>query len=488
MRVSIPAVAPQRRPLAPALIALATVIALYPVLRNGFLVITFDDGAFILDNPYLRGFTWENAWACLSRFYFHDYLPVPMFAYFLQFQLWGTSAVGYHLVNLLVHIGNALLVYGVARCALGKPRAAACAALIFAVHPVQLEVVSVVAQLKTLLATGFMLGALIAYQQRRRDFDRWYAAALLLYVVACASKTSVVPFPFLLLFYDYMFRREPMRLADKLPFLAIAIVFVWIGMIPKSGVGVVKTSPGGSHLATVLVMSRVMWEYLDAMVLPLNLSPSYYYSPRALFALLNWLAVMAWGFTLIGLVRWRRRFPMTFFCAGWITVSLLPVANIIPIAVLRADRYLYLPMVAFSMWAASGLERLPRSVPARLQTAAWVTPYVLVVMLGALSWQYAAVWRSDVTAWTRVVQCHPWNSRAHYLLALAYAQRGAWEPARRFATLASTIDPTFDRPHALLADVLRRLGDDEAARVQEQQASALAPSGAAPAVAADGAD
>src|ERR1700687_3870669 len=114
MRLSSPTALSEHRPLRPALIALATVIALHPVLRNGFLVITFDDGAFVLDNPYRRGFTWENAGACLFRFYFHDYLPVPMLAYFLQFQLWGTSAVGYHLVNLLLHIGNPILAYVVA--------------------------------------------------------------------------------------------------------------------------------------------------------------------------------------------------------------------------------------------------------------------------------------------------------------------------------------------------------------------------------------
>ena len=448
----------RHRSLPAAAIVAATVLALSPVIGNGFLVVTFDDDAFVLDNPYIRALTWDNVWACLTRFYHYDYLPLPMLSYLVEFHWWGTDPPGYHLTNLLLHAVNAVLVFAVAKRALGTPVAALFAGLIFGLHPVQLEAVSVVAQRKTLLSTGFVLGALLAYQVYRSGRRRGYPVAVLLYLCACASKSSVIPFPFLLLLYDYTFERARFRIRDKLPFLALAVVTAGISAASKLGTEVVKPPQGGSYLITVLAMSRVMWEYVDAMLLPLNLSPDYYYSRREVFGVLNWVAAAA--LVLASLVLWRRRrqLRLTFFCAGWVVLCLLPVSNIVPISVLRADRCLYLPMVAFALWAGWGLAPLHEGtapVGYRLRTVCAGLPAAAMLLLAVLSWQYAFVWRNDVTAWTRTAVRHPWNARAPYLLARAYMDRQQFDVARRLAVTAARLDPTFDRPRALLADLDR---------------------------------
>ncbi|MFN8627447.1 MAG: hypothetical protein U0587_15905 [Candidatus Binatia bacterium] len=461
-----------------AVIVAAGLAALYPVVGNGFLVVAFDDDGFILDNPSLGALTWHNIWACLSRFYLFDYLPLPLLSYLLESVLWGMNPVGYHAVNLLLHLANAVLVYAIAARALRSQRAALLAGLVFALHPVQMEVVSVVAQRKTLLATALLLGALVAYQGYLAGRRRAYPVALLCYLGACASKSSVVPFPFLLLLYDHTFARSRAMLRDKLPFLLLAIATAAISIFSKAGSEVVKGPHGGNYLATAVAMSRVFWEYLDALLLPVNLSPSYYYSPREVFSPLNCLAVATLAIALVALYCWRRRIPLTVFFVAWFMLSLLPVANIIPIAVLRADRYLYLPMVAFAIWAGAGL--------AQAQAGAWVAgsraqglvatlPYLFVTLLGVLSWQYAHVWRSDVSVWTRVVERHPWNSRAHYLLAVAYTHDRAWAPARLHATRSLQIDPAFDRPRALLADIAREHADQGRALAGPQPHYTAAP-------------
>ena len=456
-----------RWPCAGAVIVAASLIALYPVLGNGFLVVGFDDDGFILENPYLGTLTSHNVWACFSRLYLFDYLPLPMLSYLFESVFWGVNPAGYHAVNLLLHIANAILVYAISARALQSQRAAILAGLIFALHPVQIEVVSVVAQRKTLLATAFLLASLLAYQRCCAGQRHAYAMAVLCYVGACASKSSVVPFPFLLALYDYTFARSRALLRDKLPFLFLAVATTVVSVVSKAGSEVVKAPQGGSYFVAAVAMVRVFWEYLDALLLPLNLSPSYYYSSREVFSLVNWLAVATLIIAVIGALRWRRRMPLTFFFVGWFALSLLPVANIIPIAVLRADRYLYLPMVGFAMWAGAGL--------AHVQTGSWVAgiraqrlvaalPFIVVMLLGVLSWRYAYVWRSDVSAWTRVVERHPWNARAHYLLAIAYTHDQLWEPARLHATRSVQIDPGFDRPRALLAEIDRESAEQEAPR------------------------
>jgi protein O-mannosyl-transferase len=436
-----------------AIIVLATVVTLYPLLGHGFLIVGFDDDAFILDNPFTHALTWSNAWACLTHCYMYDYLPLPMLSYLGEYPLWGATPAGYHLTNLLLHIVASLLVCALTTRLVGR-RAGLFAGLIFALHPVQVGAVSIIAQRKTVLATAFVTASLLAYHRFRDGRRGAYWLALFFYVCACGSKSSVVTFPLLLLAYDYWFR-ERVALADKLPFFAVALATVGIGMGSKLGSEVVKGPHGGSYLTNWLAMSRVLWEYLDALLLPFNLSPTYYYSRAGVFGPLYWLSAAALPLAMAGVVRWRRRFPLTCFFLTWVFVSLLPVSNIVPIAVLRDDAYLYLPMVGFAIWAGAGCARAAEN------SRRWVRPlpYAALALLALLSRDYSGVWRNDVTAWTRVVERHPGNANAHVLLAVAYERAGALVPARELARRALQLDPSVARAQTLLAEIDERLGN-----------------------------
>ena len=435
-----------------ALIALAAAVALHPVLGHGFLVVGFDDDAFILDNPFTHTLSWSNAWACATHSYMYDYLPLPMLSYLAEHALWGTTPAGYHAVNLALHIVAALLVCALATRLVG-PRAGLFAGLVFAVHPVQVGPVSIIAQRKTILATAFVVASLIAYDAFRHRRRGAYWLAVFLYACACGSKSSVVTFPLLLLAYDYWFGGRVV-FADTWPFAALAAARVAIGMQSTLGTAIVKGPHGGSYLTNWLAMSRVLWEYLDALLLPLNLSPSYYYARVGVFGSLYWLAAAALLLTALVVVRWRRRLPLTCFFLTWFFISLLPVSNLVPIAVLRNDSYLYLPMVGFALWAGAGCAR------AAADPRRWVRPlpYAAIALLTILSHAYSAVWHDDVTAWRRVVDRHPWNANAHVLLAVAYEHAGALGPAREAARQALQLDPSVQRAQALLAELDGPLG------------------------------
>ena len=431
---------------------LASAVTLYPLLGHGLLVVGFDDDAFILDNPFTHALTWSNAWACLTRYYMYDYLPLPMLSYLMEYPLWGVTPVGYHLTNLVLHIVASLLVCALTTRLVGR-RAGLFAGLIFALHPVQVGPVSIIAQRKTILATAFVTASLLAYHEFRDGRRRAYWLAVVFYLCACGSKSSVVTFPLLLLAYDYWFR-ERVALADKWPFFALAVATVGIGMGSKLGTEVVKGPHGGNYLTNWLAMSRVLWEYLDALLLPLNLSPTYYYSRAAVLGPLAWLSAAALPLAIAGVVRWRRRCPLTCFFLTWVFVSLLPVSNIVPISVLRNDSYLYLPMVGFAIWAGTGCARATEN------SRRWVRPlpYAGLVLLALLSRDYSRVWRNDVTAWTRVVDRHPANATAHVLLAVAYERAGALAPAQVLARRALQLDPSVARAQTLLAEIDQRLG------------------------------
>jgi len=444
-------------------VAGAAVVAFAPVLANGFLVVGFDDNGFVHENPYVAPLGWQNARAVLTHFYMYDYLPVPMLLYMVQFRAWGLDPLGYHATNLAVHVANACLVFVVTRRALRDRGAALAAALVFGVHPVLLEAVSLVAQLKTLLATGFLLATLVAYQAYRAG-RRWaLVAAVLLFALACGSKSSVIPFPLLLVLYDDVFDRGRRTWWDKVPFVILAVATVWASTAAKVGGEVIKTLHGGSYLATVLVMSRVMWEYGAAMLVPIDLSPAYYYRRESVFGPASWVA--AAGLLAAVLVVWaqRRRWPITYFAVGWILLALAPVSNLVPLSVLRADRFLYLPMVGFAIWAGVGvaaavrraatLSPLPRAAVRALAAAP-------LVLWGLGTWFYAGVWHDDVSAFTRVVDRQPWSAKGRYLLALAYREHGVAEAARREAAAAVALDPGFGDARVLLAELVGGAGGD----------------------------
>jgi tetratricopeptide (TPR) repeat protein len=214
------------------------------------------------------------------------------------------------------------------------------------------------------------------------------------------------------------------------------------------------------------------------MFLPVALSPIYYYRRSLAFEPLNLLALAALCGLALWLIRRRRRLPWTFFCAAWFAIALLPESNVMPLAQLRADRFLYLPILGAAIWIAVGLERLPSLAG----TAAWTTHLparaagaALVAGLALATHAAAGVWRSDVSAWTRVAECHPWSATAFLLLGHAYL--GADDAPRAEAAYlhAIALAPELAEGHLALARLYHTRGDQDAADRAAQRFVELAP-------------
>ncbi|GIW40571.1 MAG: membrane protein [Candidatus Binatia bacterium] len=423
-----------------------------PLLRAEFLVVTFDDDAFVLENPSIRELDWDSVRSWFGRSYHADYVPVTLASFALDHALWGLEPRGYHLTNILLHLCVGTLVYLLVFLSTRRAEVALLAGTVFLLHPLQLEAVAIVSQRKTLLATAFALLSCLAF--RRSLVERpavWRAISLALFLLGLLAKPSVLPLPLLFFLLDPFFPRAS-TLREKLPFFLVAISVLLVQLSVKAGSPVVKEPHGGSALATLLLMGRVWLEYLLAMVLPLDLAPAYYYRPSLAYS--AWHAAALVVVAALHALAWtlRRRFWLPCFALFWFTISMLPVSNVVPIAVVRADRYVYFAMVGFA-WAAG--EVLGRPGPLRRSLRPGVVFYALLVLLGAWTGSRTSVWRSDVTAWERVVERHPWNARARFLLGRAYFSRGEVGEALRAWRKASLLDPTFDAPRRELLRVAR---------------------------------
>jgi hypothetical protein len=457
------------------LVVAATLLTYWPTVRNGFLQIAFDD-AIVVDTAEIRGLDAPHLAAMATRFNHAHYAPLTMLSLALDYRIWGLDPFGYHLTNIGLHALTAALVCVFLWPIMPSLAAATLAALVFAVHPLQMESVSLVIQRKTVLSGALCFAALIAYQAwRRGGRRRHYAAAVITFVAAALAKPVVVTLPVLLWLYEYTFIGGRLRWRDKVPFVAIAAACAAAALAAHAAVDATPAWHGGDPLTHLVMSARVTAEYLSATFLPLALSPTYYYRRALAFEPLNLLALAALSVLGVGLVLRRHRFPWTFFCAAWFAIGLLPESNVVQ---LRADRFLYLPLLGAAIWFAVGLERLPALgvAPARAaRLAARAAGAALVAVFALVTYGSAGVWRSDVTAWTRVAERHPWSATAFLLLGHAYL--AADDPTGAEAAYLRAVDlkPDLAEAHLALARLYLARGEQSAADLHAERFVELAP-------------
>ncbi len=377
-----------------------------------------------------------------------------MLSYMADHAAFGLSARAFLRTNLLLHAANGVLLYALARRLSGRRTWPAIAAVLFLVHPVQVESVAWVSQRKTLLAATFTLAALHAWVSRARDVDggrRHALAALLAFVLALASKSVAVVVPFLLLLLDLCFGHgEPrrLRLRRMVPFAVAAAACAALALAsqgPGHAGGRVAAFHGGGPGATAATMLPVLARYLGLLAWPAGLSA--WYSPAVrtgpdaavLASAALAAALAAFGFALL-----RRRRDLFFWYATFF-VGLLPVSQVVPIVTLMNDRYLYFPMlgaapfVAAAAFGGASDAVLLRSARGRGALAAAA---VGVLALGLAAHARTGAWRDGLTLWTDAVAKEPCGY-AFDKLGATYLSLGRAAEAEAACLRAREVEPAY---------------------------------------------
>jgi tetratricopeptide (TPR) repeat protein len=401
-----------------------------PAIRGTSL---WDDDSQIFHNPALRSAAGLAAsWTAPTT---PDYLPLLNTVEWLQWRAWGGWVVGYHATNIALHLLGALLLWRLLD-RLGV-RGAAWGGWLFAVHPLAVESVAWMAELKNTLSLPLLLLALTAYV----DYDLRgrrgsYAAALGLYLAALLCKASVVMLPGILLLHALWrhgrIRRRDLR--DSAPFFALAVllgaVAVWFQN--RYAIGELRpVGPGFADRATQAVSS--LGFYLGRMLWPSPLMPVYpSFSHVALRSVLAGSAV-----ALAGAVAWRNRGPAgraAWFGGCLVVLNLVPVLGFLPMSYLRiapvADHLAYIALAGGCGLAGAGL-----GAPGLSQRAAWrllaaAGGGALVVVLAVAAHGQAVHYRSPVGYWTHAADLNPssWMAQDN----LGSALLGAGEAAAAF--------------------------------------------------------
>lgn len=393
-----------------ALLLLATLLLYSPVAHHSFL--RFDDGAYVTDNPHVNtGLTASNTLWAFTAFHEANWHPVTWISHMADCQLFGLNSGSHHLVNVLLHAANVLLLFFLLQRATGAVWRSFLVCALFAVHPLNVETVAWVAQRKTLLCTLFSLLTVAAYgwYVRRPGWAR-YLLVVSAFALALMSKAMAVSLPFVLLLFDYWplqryedlaARRRWIRLTlEKLPLLAMSLASSVVTMVAQRSGGTVaeiSALPFYVRLENAIV-SYVA--YIGKMLWPASLAAFYPHAQHALppLEVLGFAAILI-AITLAVLYLHRLRYLVT----GWLffLITLVPVIGFVQVGrQAMADRYAYIPCIGLFIAIAWGLGQLADANPSMRLIPA-VAALLLVVSYGAAAANYLQYWQNGVTLFTR---------------------------------------------------------------------------------------
>lgn len=417
-----------------AAIILGVALAVYSGgFGNGFLA-NWDDPLYVSANPDVQGVTLANLKKIFTTFYVGNYAPLQMLSYMLDYQLWGANPLAFLLVNVVLHALNAIGLYFLL-CRLElAPRWALAAALLFVVHPAQVESVAWISQRKNVLAMSCFLAAFwayLAYAQGGAGRWRHYAMSCGFFLLALLTKSVVVILPAVLLVYDFTLRAERGRLvavlAEKIPYTLLTVGTSYLAVIsqrPEYGGGLVSKIHGGSAFATAITMLTVYKEYLLNLFWPLELSAIYEVDVKtAVDGEVLWSAVLlVLSVATLWLFRRDARRPAAFWLALFF-LGFVPVSQIIPINTLMNDRYLYFPMLGFAGYMMLLLQAVGEKIPSGAKVAAGLA-VVGLLLLAPVAWQRAGVWATSLTLWQDAVAKQPDSAVGWKMLGNSFRKMG----------------------------------------------------------------
>jgi len=445
---------PQKRRLILCLLLVLATLALYnPVTRAPFL--NFDDVVYVTDNPQVRaGLTWNTVVWSFHASEAANWHPVTWLSHALDCQIFGLNPAGPHIINVLLHAANAVLLFLILESATGLVWRSLAVAVLLALHPINVESVAWVAERKNVLSMFFFLLALAAYgwYTRRATVGR-YLVVTAAYVLGLMTKPQVITFPFALLLLDYWplcrferrFERSSFRklLWEKLPWFALSAASAFITMKVQTDAIHVKL-PLSIHLGNAAI-SYV--KYLEKAFWPVNLAPVYPHPELSISLPAAGLSAFAIVAVTILAVIFRQRRP---FFVGWFWFlgTMVPMIGLVQVGVqAMADRYAYIPLLGIFVivcWGAADLINtwhVPAAVSA-LGAAA------ILITLGIALHRQVSFWSDNVTLWTHTLAITERNYIAEDGLATALVAQGRMEEALPHLQRARFLRP--DDPMATL--------------------------------------
>ena len=464
---------------------LVTTAAFAGVLSCG--LVNFDDPVYLTKSNLVQsGITAKSVYVAFTEFRHSNWHPLTWLSLMVDFEIFKTNPVGYHLTNLLLHLLSTAFLFLFLSRATNTHYRAAFATLLFAVHPLRVESVAWVAERKDVLSVALGLLALLTYERYARlNKRRYYYFALTAFAASLMSKSTLVTMPCLLLLIDFW----PLKrlswgkiwplIAEKLPFAMLSIGISIISIMAQASGNSIKsetdTIAGPSSRAVYAITA-----YLQKTFWPKDLAVFYPF-PNAGISGIEVLvgAAIISVISLLALVNLRRH-PHIFVGWGWFLGTLVPMLGIIQVGdQAYADRYTYFPHIGLAIlvsWSGAEILFKIRDKSNRSFTHAVAAAAALIVGgLAAATNKQVQTWQDSETLWKHALDVAPDNFKARNNLGIWYLDNRQYAQALEQLIRVDSFPKSPANGYANLGLTLIRLGRCDEAIAQLRKADSLSP-------------
>ena len=449
-----------------ALLVFVCIVVYLNSLPNGFV---FDDYAVIIENKYLK-LPGINFASFLNHSYFNiaggeaSYRPVATLSYYLIYAIAGLNPFFYHLLSVILHIVNVVLVYLLFNLILKHRFTALIAGLLFACHPALTEAVDCISYNEDLLAAVFFLLAFLYYLKSSTNGlisnIISYGLSLFFFLLGLLSKEMAITLPAIILLYDVSLKNGVDKKSFSLQlilknikvrglfyggYLAVSLLYLSIRFFvlyhPQESIKPFY----GNLFERIIFLPAHIFSFIKLAFFPVNLTADYVFSyPHHFFAASNLIGFLFVAGLAVGSVFIFKYSRGIFFGIWWFFITLFPVYNIIPIYNPFAERFLYIPLIGYCLLVAMAFntlmnKRLSETVPVKVLSSvaiiALLSFYAMITIARNLDW------KDSLTLWSKTVITSPDSSIAHGSLGRAYQDLGRLEEAIREYKKAIEIFP-----------------------------------------------
>jgi len=443
---------------------------------------------------------------------------VGFLTFALNYKVDGSHERGYHLVNVIIHLLNGLLLYALCLLTLDTPflreaslhtrkrQFALLCALLFIAHPVQTSAVNYVYQRLASLATTFSMLTFVLYARWRlcalhpgsepgTDSSCrplvWYGGAIVSLVLGMKTKENTFTVPFVIVLYEFLFFQGPVRkrIISLIP-VAMTLFIIPFTQFFSMGRGFGQMSSeydmmGYNWVHYILTQLRVLVTYIRLLLFPANLRLEYDYPIYASFLDLPVLLSFAAHSLLVGLAGYLiyksrsvdRELRLVAFGILWFYSFNVMESSILAFVTMIILEYrVYMPSVGFLLAAATGIELLRGKIASgKWQVAFSAVLGLVIVAISVATYARNEVWRDEARLWADNIKKSPGRFVPYVNLGAVYKGRGKWPEAAQALQAAIRLKPNYPDAYVSLADVYRAQGRPEEARRMLETALALNP-------------
>jgi tetratricopeptide (TPR) repeat protein len=478
-------------------LVLLTIIIFSPIKDCGF--INFDDDIYLYENAHLQSWlNWKSIGHAFS-FYFSNWHPLTWLSWMLDYSIFGLNPFGYHLVNLLLHIFNTVLLFLILWRMTGALWPSAFVAALFAIHPLHVESVAWISERKDVLSIFFWMLTLGAYSYyvEHREW-KIYVLVILFFALGLMSKSMLVTLPFVLLLLDFwpLWRFSETRpslqipaaeikqevsakkkksrkkdaekaaasikaseivkpavpefkwsliyplLLEKVPLFVLAILSSIVTYVAQQKGGAVRSVEALSPVDRIGNAFVSYIAYIFKMILPVNLAVFYPHPGNVVWWQVLGAIVVLLAITVF--VAWRIK-KSPYLATGWFWYlgTLVPVIGVVQVgAQAMADRYTYIPLIGLFIMVAWGIAEISQKWNYRREILVSLSALIIFI-LSILTWKQVGYWQNSITLYDHTLKVTENNGLIHNNRGFAYYVLGDYRQAVADYSSAITIKPDY---------------------------------------------